>query len=136
MAWMLLLILFGRGDRDCIDTRAVDMIELSHIADSKGNIVFSQIILWKIDPVDGRYHNYGWRHAQPWMGAIERRGSRWCVIGKDDTERIKFIAPVFRESWSHIDPEQEDRRKYWRGESPNLFQKQTRPAVVMEVESE
>ena len=136
MAWMLILILFGRGDRDTLDTRAVDMIELSHVADDKGRIVFSQIILWRIDPVDGKYHNCGWRHAKPWMGAIERRGCMWCVTGKDDTERVKFLAPVFRESWSHIDPEQEDKRKYWRGESPNLFQKQTRPAVVMEVEGE
>jgi hypothetical protein len=132
LAWMLLGLMFGRGDLGTRETRAVDLIELSHVGSSVETVVYHQIILWRIDPVDGQYHTVGWRMCHPATGVIERMGPLWMVRGVGDTERVRFVARDFRESWSATDPEQEDRRRYWRGDAPNMFNKQQRPPVVIE----
>jgi hypothetical protein len=130
---MLLLVLFGRGDCDTANTKVVDMIELSHIGNPKMGVTCHQVILWKIDPADGKYHVFGWRTLDPWnedSNSVYLSGSMWCVMGKDETAMVRYTAKNFRESWSEIDPEREDRIKHWRGEPPNLFRKHKRPVVT------
>jgi hypothetical protein len=136
MAWMLLLLCFDRGDLATRETKHVDMIELSHIGDAKGNIVFHQLILWRIDAATGHFHSVGWRLCHPATGVIERRGETWLVRGVGDTERMVFVSKTFKESWSAIDPESEDKRSFWRGDAPNLFHRQRVPVVVEVVEND
>lgn len=132
MAWMLLLLLFGRGDCDTANTKVVDMIELNHLGNSRFGVTCHQVILWRIDPVDGKYRVFGWKTLEPWQeneNPVHWNGSMFCVMGKDDTAMVRYTAKNFRESWSEIDPEREERITHWRGEPPNLFRKHRKPDV-------
>lgn len=129
LAWMLVL-LCGRGLPSEADVRHVDMIEVSHVADWAGCITFTQVILWKVHPEDGRYHTWGWRMMHPHEWPM-RHGGRWVVVGVHPGIRIE--APAMRESWSNIDPESADRRAFRKSEQPpNLFEVRKKPERVEE----
>jgi hypothetical protein len=135
MAWMLLMAMWGNEPRLAADPRAgemqVDMIELQHVGDERARIIYTQVILWRRHE-DGTLHNWGWRMVD----ARDRRDwpvcqrGLWMVRGaSSSTQHVRFVAPLLRESWAHVDAEREDDRRYWksRGGSPNWFQSITDP---------
>jgi hypothetical protein len=98
------------------------MIEVSHVVDKNGCVTFVQLIAWKVHPEDGKFHVHGWRmmHPHEWP---TQHGAKWIVYGENG---IKIEAPNVRVSWSNVDPESEDRRKFWKGECANLFAQKKR----------
>jgi hypothetical protein len=115
LAWMLCFLL-GRGD---VNTRCCDVIEVSHVVDREGRVTFVQLIAWKLHPEDGQYHAHGWRMIHPHEWPMQH-GSKWIVYGEAG---VKIEAPMMRVSWSNVDPESEDRRRFWKGDCPNLFER-------------
>ena len=99
----------------------VDCIEINHVIDKQGDVVFSQAILWRIDPADGRLHNYGWKMLReradwPWW-------SHGCIVIHHVDARgvVVITAPFCRVRSSSDDMERIDTQEFWHGLAPNLF---------------
>ncbi len=108
-----LLLACALGDSRTI---SVDLIELNHHYDRRCQLVYSQVILWRVDASDGKLHNCGWRIIKQGDEPY-RCGQTW----RYKSERVSIVAKHYRESWSHVDPEREDTNKFWHGEPPNVF---------------
>ena len=99
----------------------VDMIEVNHVHDKKGDHIFSQVVLWKIDALDGKLHNWGWKMIkQPWDQPISYDGI-WNIYHICDRGTLDVSAPCYRERSTMHDVEREDSRDWWKNEAPNLF---------------
>lgn len=109
-AWLLLLAIGSRQPE-----MTVDMLELNHIYNLKGDYVFSQTIAWNIDPGSRKYHVAQWwpssdsRELLPVKNALTGNWEIRVSIGRVSR---KVKSPVYRESWTHIDPEWEDKQKH------------------------
>lgn len=90
-----------------------DLIELNHKYDDKGVHVFDQLIFWTRDPRCGKYRVRAWSLVDPrdenHKRPVLRNGMYTCFV--DTSGRIIEVrSPLFRESWSSVDPESEDRK--------------------------
>ena len=115
------------------ETYCVDVIELNHVHDSKGNLCFTQVILWKIDASDGLLHNWGWRMVRedremPWRGGCKF----FFVRHEEGSRRVVIAAPTYRIRSTNTDPEREDTAKFWNGSAPNLFVRGPKKVEVTE----
>jgi hypothetical protein len=113
---LILLLWFVIEFKPNIDTHHVDAIETNHVYNEKGDYVFTQIILWKIDKPTNKYHNWGWVTLESGLAPIKINKS-WVVYYNNK----KFIAPYHYERWLNFDIERADTRCWWNGDPPNLF---------------
>jgi len=117
----------------------VDVIEVNHVLDGNGSLVFDQVIFWRWRPLESHYRVVGWRmlrnvreeppikqmRAEPkcwkppkWKGGhatpIRRhdRGGWWLSQWRDEKDRVfrEVAAPMYRETWTLHDPEVDDRK--------------------------
>ncbi len=124
----------------------VDLIELNHRYDpdskhANGEPMFSQIILWRrvsvarydergryIGTID-RFHTCGFVLLSHWQShgcpTLLRLGSANVFRVQWGPHRVQ--APLFRESRTVFDPEQEDKRLYPEVYRPNLLQPLLQP---------
>lgn len=115
---ILILILLLGSFKGPFVHNSCDLIELNHNYDKNGKHVYDQVIFWRRKPENGKYEVCEW-------GLIEERESPtrrpaqnvvsglWEVYYKRDGERSAIIvtSKMFRESWSTIDPERENKKK-------------------------
>ena len=104
IAFMLLVIGSKLGTHE-----HVDMIELNHNYDSRGDHVFDQVIFWRVEPSTRRYQVRGWKICQSQTDYPTRNahGTAELRLGFDPAA-LKVRSRLFRESWSHRDPERDD----------------------------
>lgn len=95
-----------------------DMVELNHNYDAKGNHVYDQVIFWKRKPQNGKYEVAEWALIEerdlPTRRPVQNVTSGlWEVYYKRDAEKFHILvtSPIFRESWSTVDPERENKKK-------------------------
>lgn len=96
----LMLVILGSGPK--VDRR--DMVEVNHVCDCDGHIKFTQIIAWEWLPDYAVYRAQDWRIIDGWhdtSGVISawKDGTLWRVRAK-----------LFRETWTDIDVEMQDRK--------------------------
>jgi hypothetical protein len=94
----------------------VDAIELNHSFDARGRLIYDQLIFWERTPTTGRFQVRAWCLVDDREGMNRRplrndNGLYECDV-VDTSERLtrRIVSRLFRESWTHIDPEREDKR--------------------------
>ncbi len=85
----------------------VDLIELNHFYDEKGQLVFDQIIFYDWPPERCRFNVRAWRWLKrpaqtPNPNARQRK---FTVVWYDGSTLRRVEAPSIRESWTQYDPE-------------------------------
>ncbi len=95
----------------------VDLLELSHKYDHKGNHTFTQLIVWEHRPENGKYVVRDWTilDSRESLSGFPVRNAK---SGMYESSFIKhgvyyeLRSGLFRESWTHYDPEVENGRVY------------------------
>jgi hypothetical protein len=104
---LLLIALLAIVPQDCVARDGVDALEVNHLYDDGGRLVFTQVIGWERDD-RCRF----WRMAKTadmLPAADPIRGGyvlRW--IDNDTTREVR--APSIRETWTQYDVETYDRQ--------------------------
>jgi len=135
----LLLVALSFTPKETVLRDVVSVIEVNHMCEKNGSLVFDQIIFWRWVPSESAYRVAGWRILksvreeapkqvcrepdgwQPrpkWKGGhaapLKRhdRGGWWISQWKDERDRVwrEVAAPMYRETWTHYDPEVRDRQ--------------------------
>lgn len=115
MIWLIALLSIPLG---VATHEHVDLIELNNYHDSRGHLVFSQVIFYERNPGNGRFQVRAWCMVDD-RELLNRRplrninGLYVCELN-DSNERLtrRIVSRLFRESWSMVDPEREDKRKH------------------------
>lgn len=107
----------------------VDCIEVNHVHDRKGDLIFSQVVLWRIDASDGKLHNWGWKMVRHWTDKPWKCGDGVYLTHNCERGQLNVSAPCYRERSTQHDVEREDSREFWRNEAPNLFNLEKRVKV-------
>lgn len=109
----ILITVLSSGRNEIIPEGRCDLIELNHFYDAKGAYIYDQVIFWKLDVPTGKFHVSSWCLADRNMvyDIPEKTASGWIVRHLNQKgKRINIKAPMFRESWTQIDPEREDKK--------------------------
>lgn len=87
----------------------VDMIELNHYFDDRGQHVFDQVIFWRIEESTRRYQVQAWRMCNsPGDYPTRNTNGMACIRLGFDPSALKVSSRQFRESWTQVDPERMD----------------------------
>jgi hypothetical protein len=87
----------------------VDMIELNHYFDNRGQHVFDQVIFWRIEESTRRYQVQAWRMCNSPEDYPTRNANGQASIRLGfDSSALKVRSKQFRESWTQVDPERMD----------------------------
>jgi hypothetical protein len=95
----------------------VDLIELNHLYNPKGQLVFDQVIFYEQALETGRFQVRAWclvddreiPNRRPVKNySTSRYQVDWFDVDKRLTRRI--TSRLFRESWTQIDPERDDKK--------------------------
>lgn len=96
-------------------TEHVDCIELNHFCDSRGKLVFEQVIFWDRVPETGKFHVRAWcmtddRETSNRRPVKNEQTGLYQVEWFDTDQRLrrKITSRIYRESWTQVDPERED----------------------------
>jgi len=118
MLVLVLLSLIASGERSIdIVTETVDLIELNHVYDPKGHLIFDQVVFYERNPKTGRFQVRGWCMVED-NDVINRRPVRnhsnglylvdW--LDKDCNVHRRITSRTYRESWTQDDVEREDKK--------------------------
>lgn len=109
MIALLLSLAIVCGSHRVIDVH-VDLIELNSVFDSRGQRLFEQVICWSLNPATGRMQVRTWRIAD---GEYPMRVND-IVRYEYRTDGIDYRvrSRLYRESWTHNDPEREDSKTH------------------------
>ncbi len=85
----------------------VDLIEINHLYDEQGRLVFDQIIFYDWSPALSRYNVRAWRLLKNPAQIPHRnwRQQRFVTVWHDGEVLRKVEASSLRESWTQYDPE-------------------------------
>ena len=119
MITCILALLFS-NPITCVETvEYVDLIELNHYYDSKARLVFEQVIFWDRSPMNGRFQVRAWcmvedrdlHNRRPVKNEANRL---YCVEWQDKEQGMqrRITSRLYRESWTHHDPERDDKAKH------------------------
>lgn len=103
MLWILLSIAMGSGK---VDREQVDLIELNHKCSENECLQFDQVIIWKWSPEYRRYNVQHWFIVSALPGYPTRVGEFYQCYS--DNKKILFRSKMFRETWTHNDPERDN----------------------------
>jgi hypothetical protein len=89
----------------------VDLMEINHFHDEKGNLVFDQIIFYDWSPYHGRYQVRDWRLLKTAAQLPQRdwRQRGFVAVWHDGDVLRKVRSDAVRESWTQYDPELTER---------------------------
>jgi hypothetical protein len=95
----------------------VDAIELNHFYDTKGHLVYDQVVFRHWHKSTGRFHVRQWTLIDD-RDPISKRPIKNEQTGVYSVEYFdtdakttrKVVSRVFRESWTQTDPEREDKK--------------------------
>lgn len=90
---------------------SVDCIELNHYHDKQGKLVYDQIVFWKANPSDGRFVVRAWCMANDDCRPLTVNGI-YKVVWRDGN-LVRYVSSrLYRESWTQIDPERENKKHF------------------------
>jgi len=119
LAIILVLICSNTIKYQDIAEELADMIELNHKYDDKGIHTFDQIIYWHRRPENGKYcvrawHIVGAYDSQDTYPVYNHKSNLYIVNWYDRDARLHRIikSRIYRETWTHNDPEKDD-KKHW-----------------------
>lgn len=108
----------GRGNSDACLIEFVDLVELNHFFDQQGRHVYDQVIFYERHPGNGKYHVRAWCLVED-RESLNRRPVKdvhndlYRVDWLDTDLRVlrSIRSKLYRESWSHVDPERTDKKQ-------------------------
>jgi len=107
----------GEGLRDRVIEESIDLIELNHFYDPCGRHVYDQVIFYQLAPETGKYRVRAWcliedRETLSRRPMKDPRTGRVRVEWYDSDQKIlrRLESPMYRESWTQVDPERMDKR--------------------------
>lgn len=120
---VLLVFLFtggvNAGAKSRVAEETVDLIELNHFHDPCGRHVYDQVIFYQIAPETGQFRVRAWclvedRESLSRRPKVDPSTGVARVEWWDDQQQIlrRLKSPQFRESWTQIDPERQDKTKW------------------------
>lgn len=119
MVALLLVVGLSLGLSGRPRCESVDLIELNHMYDAKGALIFDQVIFYERMPETGIFRVRSWCLAEDSL-AMNRRPERNYMTGRYqvywfDTDQMihrKVSSELYRETWTQVDPERIDGRLY------------------------
>ena len=95
----------------------VDCIELNHFYDQGGKLVYDQVVFYELAPETGRFQVRAWCLVED-REKLNRRPTKNHTTGLyqvdwyDADYRVlrKITSRLYRESWTQIDPERENKK--------------------------
>ena len=95
----------------------VDCIELNHFYDQGWKLVYDQVIFYELAPETGRFQVMAWCLVED-REVLNRRPVKneatglYTVDWYDNDQRLsrKITSRLYRESWTQIDPERENKK--------------------------
>lgn len=129
-AHLLLALTVGSNPLNTLTTDRVDMVEINHLYDEQGRLLFDQIIYYDWHPKQKRYNVRAWRLIKsPSQVPYRRRNGGYLAIWHDGGVLRRVRAQVLRESWTQFDPELLE-RAYLPKEKRRDLSKQLNPAAL------
>jgi len=119
---ILLLLLLSVSGSLKLATQAsesVDLIELNHYYDTRGRLIYDQVVFWEINPTNKRFQVRAWCLVDD-REDLDRRPiknestGRWSVVWRDGDKRVMrhITSQQYRESWTQTDPERDDKKRH------------------------
>ena len=115
---MILLIALLSIPLNLMTHEHVDAIELNHFFDQRGHLVYDQVVFFERTPTTGRFQVRAWclvddRETMNRRPLQNENGLYECFM-VDSNERLtrRIVSRVFRESWTQVDPEREDKKRH------------------------
>jgi hypothetical protein len=107
MAASTLVAALGLNPSGNVVEDRVDLIEVNHVYDAKGEHVFDQTIFYEWSRQQGRYQVRAWRLLKADSQIPVRNWSRgdFQAVWKDGSVFRRVRAPIVQESWTQYDPE-------------------------------
>ncbi len=114
---LLLLITAAPIDVSRIASERVDLIELNHFHDECGKAVYDQVIFYEWSASQAKYHVRAWCLVEPrdivsrrptYTNQDDRYHVRW--FDSDQSIHRHISSPLYRETWTHTDPERANKR--------------------------
>ncbi len=103
----------GPRGRDVTET--VDLIELNHFYDDLGRHAYDQVIFYEWSPDYRRFHVIAWCLVENDLSRMPTRNAcngehvvRW--YDRDAKVRREVHSPLYRETWSQVDPERVNKK--------------------------
>lgn len=121
MIYAILFLFLGVRIPSLYVEENVDLIELNHAYDTKAKHIYDQVIFYELDPVTGKFFVRAWcltddnnvasdENRRP----IKNHTNDLYEVYWNDTLhskpiRRKIKSHLYRESWTQIDPEKENK---------------------------
>lgn len=113
MIFLCLALIFSAPYRLATHVReSVDVIELNHFCDKRGFPVYDQVIFYLLDE-DKRLQVRAWCIAEDGRAPVRNHQTDIYTVRWKDTDRgveRTVTSRIYRESWSQIDPERENKK--------------------------
>lgn len=86
---------------------SVDLVELNHFFDERGELVFDQVIFYDWSATDARYNVRAWRQVKVPEQLPERdwAAGGYRVLWQDGEQLRLVVSRSIRETWTQYDPE-------------------------------
>lgn len=90
----------------------IDLIELNHMYNPKGEAVFDQLIYWERQPNTGKFHVRAWKMfgQDVSLDTFEKVTVRY--YDQDGGVYRILRSKLYRESWTQVDPERNDQKEW------------------------
>lgn len=125
-AILLALALSSASPANLITTDQVDMVEVNHLYDEQGRLLFDQVIYYDWSPEQRRYNVRAWRLVKtPSQLPTRHVSGGYISLWHDDRTLRRVIATSRRESWTQYDPELVERQFRSKDKRPNLTKRIT-----------
>jgi len=100
----------------------VDLIEINHCYDQRGQLVLDQLIFYDWSPRKSHYDVRAWRLLESPIQTPRKdvATGRYVAIWRDGKILRKVVAKNVRESWTRYDPEMVERRFLGRAQRRDL----------------
>ena len=117
LAFVLVLVFSSPLKLASHAVESVDCIELNHHYDKSGKHIYDQVIFWERTPTTGRFQVRSWCLVDD-REALDRRPAKNEATGLyqvdwfDTDQRLQrtISSRLYRESWSMVDPERDNKR--------------------------
>jgi hypothetical protein len=119
MKWLILSVILGTSGnldpRFGVVREHVDVVELNHFYDKRGNHLYDQVLFWERLPGSGDFRIRGWTLIDD-REAVSRAPTKDAKTGLYEVTWIneegvrKLHSRIYVESWTHRDPERDDKR--------------------------
>lgn len=106
--WLSVLLAgYSPGGQEPVLRDSVDLVEVNHYHDPRGQPVFDQLIFYDWSSQHRRFQVRAWRliKSDSQLPKRDHRGGHWVVRWHDDGNLREVTAVSHRETWTRYDPE-------------------------------